>query len=121
MVKRIFAFLLICISFGILVCCNKKSSDIIDSKQAYVGIYDGESGGYLELKSDGTGIYKDAGNIRQSGKAGGLTWYISDYKLRVSPDTLKYEIYADIHNFNGMLYFNSTSGGWSPEKFNKRK
>lgn len=120
MIKKLFALLLICISFGLVTGCNNSSADI-DSKQAYVGIYDGEHGGYLELKSDGTGIYKDGGNIRQSGKAGGLTWYISDYKLRVSPDTLNFEIYADIHNFNGMLYFNSTNLGWRSEKFNKRK
>ena len=115
MIKKLICVLIVTLSCLYIVSCNTVKKDNSQNPKQYVGIYDGEAGGYLELKSDGGGTYKDKG-----AKAGNIKWFVDKYRLSVSADTLDYEISADVHSFNDMLYFLSNSKNWIPEKFHKR-
>lgn len=112
-----FSFLLIISLFLSIVACSVKSADS-QHPNKYVGIYDGNDGTYIELKSNGTGTYKEKGK-----KSSNLSWFVDNYTLSVSADALKFEIHADLHNFDisDSLFFQSNALGWNLEKFKKRK
>lgn len=114
--NKIINIILIVILSVCVVACKNKGVNSLKNPKEYVGIYDGEFGGYLELEINGRGTYCDKG-----AKAGKLTWFVDNYQLSVSADTLNYEIHADVHSFNNMLYFISNNHNWRAERFNKRK
>lgn len=114
--KKLIIFALI---ISICICtisCSSASNNNLKNPREYIGVYDGEYGGYLDLKSNGKGTYKE-----KNSKAGNLNWFVDNYRLFVSTDILDYEIHADVHSFNNMLYFVSNNRSWIAERFNKRK